>query len=97
MVDHDLIAEREVPRIRNHGSEKLHALLIRRDHIARGHAIVSSENRIHAAVWRVTDISLGLIPELIVPSSIRQALANVGLQRPCAEHRAIRRGFAALY
>src|SRR5262249_43722606 len=88
-MNNNVVAEGESTRVGDHRAQEFDSFLVGRYRVAGCDAVATGEDRIHATVGCVADIAFWGVTELIVPISIGQAFAHIGLQLPGAYHRAV--------
>src|SRR3979411_597370 len=97
VVDHDVLAQGERACISHHGAQQLHAFFVRWHRVARRDAVIAREDRVHAAVRRVADVTDWSVAELIVALPVGQAFTNIGSQTPRSDHGTIDGRLAPLH
>src|ERR1700676_184448 len=97
VMHHDVVAQRKRAGVGDHGAEQLPPLFVRGHHVAGRYAIVSREDGVHPAVGRISDISVGLFAELVVPLTVGQTFTDIAAQFPGSDGGAVGRRLARLY
>src|SRR3954452_24037679 len=86
VVRHLFGLQGERPGVGHHGPEQFDAFLFGWNGVSRRNAVFPRENRVHAAIGRVADVTVRVFAELIIPLAGCEHLPNVRLKPPGAQN-----------